>query len=537
MAQALSAYELSRAENIKANQQMLHALGLEAVVEKAPRASANKPSRPPPPPPSRASGRVASLAKPNYVASGLALDAPGALDERGGGGLRRRRALSTPQFGSDRERSAYGAAAQAVAETCKACGHGSAFLIWMTESKVSGGFWCSLPVGFYEAHMPAYDVPVLLEGEGGDAWEVRYLARGGFSGGWRGYAIDQRIAAGDTVMFEVQDAEGAEAGEVRRMRTRVFRGGGVAGGDNWPARLVKGVHTSSVAAKRAMRDAKKPPPSRTKAPTPKASAASKKAPSSISKPRAGGGDGEYALDAILGLAVAAEGGPLALVRWEADEVEDSWEPFSEVAHCSDELGVFVRSRLEEGPAACTFPSLRALWTRLCRRFAADVAVAWNPASSISAIATATAAKPSSAAGTAKPKPATSKPSTAAKPAAAARLAAAKRPVSCAPAAMAGEKRLKRNQGGMTGGAVVAQSAATCPADGAPNGDGGNPVVGDPHALVGARIDIWWDGDGRWYGGHVAEYRPSSRAHVVHYDDGDVKPHVLDDEMAWRRASR
>jgi len=43
---------------------------------------------------------------------------------------------------------------------------------------------------------------------GGEEWEVMWMNRsktggtGGFSGGWRGFAIDQKLASGDAVVFK-----------------------------------------------------------------------------------------------------------------------------------------------------------------------------------------------------------------------------------------------------------------------------------------------------------------------------------------------
>ena len=43
---------------------------------------------------------------------------------------------------------------------------------------------------------------------GSEEWEVVWMNRsktgssGGFSGGWRGFAIDQRLASGDAVVFK-----------------------------------------------------------------------------------------------------------------------------------------------------------------------------------------------------------------------------------------------------------------------------------------------------------------------------------------------
>ena len=52
----------------------------------------------------------------------------------------------------------------------------------------------------------------------GEAWEVIWLPRpsgAGLSGGWRGFAIDQRIALGDAVVFEKMPG--------LRVKVKIFR--------------------------------------------------------------------------------------------------------------------------------------------------------------------------------------------------------------------------------------------------------------------------------------------------------------------------
>ena len=60
-------------------------------------------------------------------------------------------------------------------------------------------------------------------------------------------------------------------------------------------------------------------------------------------------------------------------------------------------------------------------------------------------------------------------------------------------------------------------------------------VSDPGALVGRRVEIYWDGDRRHYSGRVLGFDDTSRQHSVQYDDGDEDPYDEDllGTSAWR----
>lgn len=90
----------------------------------------------------------------------------------------------------------------------------------MSSSQVSGGFWCQLPRGFHDHFLYITDhtnIVLLHECWGKEhGWEVVYLNRTekqkcqgghscGFSGGWRGFAIDQRLYPNDSVVLEKVD--------------------------------------------------------------------------------------------------------------------------------------------------------------------------------------------------------------------------------------------------------------------------------------------------------------------------------------------
>ena len=49
------------------------------------------------------------------------------------------------------------------------------------------------------------------------------------------------------------------------------------------------------------------------------------------------------------------------------------------------------------------------------------------------------------------------------------------------------------------------------------------------ALIGRRIKVYWEGDGKWFKGRVASYDPEDEVHTVVYDDGDQRYYTLFDE--------
>jgi len=49
---------------------------------------------------------------------------------------------------------------------------------------------------------------------------------------------------------------------------------------------------------------------------------------------------------------------------------------------------------------------------------------------------------------------------------------------------------------------------------------------DPEALVGTRVRVWWEGNGRWFSGKVHRYNAATWEHLVLYDDADRKWYVL-----------
>lgn len=63
--------------------------------------------------------------------------------------------------------------------------------------------------------LPPYKCNITLECCG-EEWDVVWMgARNGFSGGWRGFAIDQRLTEGDAVVFKKEDG--------LKLRVTIFR--------------------------------------------------------------------------------------------------------------------------------------------------------------------------------------------------------------------------------------------------------------------------------------------------------------------------
>ncbi|KAF6263143.1 hypothetical protein COO60DRAFT_510252 [Scenedesmus sp. NREL 46B-D3] len=102
----------------------------------------------------------------------------------------------------------------------------------MSASQVSGGFWCQLPIDLgpyygtdkqqhkrmltlhcYDKAQQDPDDFMHARPGSSTAWPVVHLPKGesscGLSGGWRGFAIDQRIFPNDTVVFACLDNEPA----------------------------------------------------------------------------------------------------------------------------------------------------------------------------------------------------------------------------------------------------------------------------------------------------------------------------------------
>lgn len=65
----------------------------------------------------------------------------------------------------------------------------------------------ALPTPFYTAHLPPKDTIMVLETKTGEQYEAKYLARHfRLSGGWRKFARDNKLEAGDVVVFTLVEA-------------------------------------------------------------------------------------------------------------------------------------------------------------------------------------------------------------------------------------------------------------------------------------------------------------------------------------------
>lgn len=113
----------------------------------------------------------------------------------------------------------------------------------MMSSHVSGGFWCQAPMPasvaldgckgtvHYELgdegqafqHLPASEFNNAVKNSCPATWDVIWLPRAkgggvGFSGNWRGFAIDQQLKVGDVILWELLPSK-------RTFRVYIFRAG------------------------------------------------------------------------------------------------------------------------------------------------------------------------------------------------------------------------------------------------------------------------------------------------------------------------
>ena len=122
-----------------------------------------------------------------------------------------------------------------VADSAVAAGRspaGPAFVKLMLPSHVAGGYWLQAPFGLAD-FLPATTCGVVLACDGEEwktTWLVRSANNGSLSGGWRGFAVDQRLAVGDALTFTKEPGLRLRV-TVHRARRFESRDGGDDGGD------------------------------------------------------------------------------------------------------------------------------------------------------------------------------------------------------------------------------------------------------------------------------------------------------------------
>lgn len=78
-----------------------------------------------------------------------------------------------------------------------------AFIKPLLHSHTAGGFWMGLSSSFCKEHLPIEDERLMLEANDME-WECVYLAyKGGLSGGWRSFSIDNLLRDQDCCIFEL----------------------------------------------------------------------------------------------------------------------------------------------------------------------------------------------------------------------------------------------------------------------------------------------------------------------------------------------
>ena len=109
---------------------------------------------------------------------------------------------------------------------------GPAFVKLMLPSHVAGGYWLQAPFGLAD-FLPATTCGVILACDGEEwktTWLVRSANNGSLSGGWRGFAVDQRLAVGDALTFTKEPGLRLRV-TVHRARRFESRDDGDDGGD------------------------------------------------------------------------------------------------------------------------------------------------------------------------------------------------------------------------------------------------------------------------------------------------------------------
>ncbi|KNA12124.1 hypothetical protein SOVF_128700 isoform A [Spinacia oleracea] len=78
------------------------------------------------------------------------------------------------------------------------------FVKALVKSHVTGCFWMRLPAPFCQTHLPVIDTFFTLETHSKKLYKAKYLAsRQGLSGGWKGFAVSERLLEGDALVFHL----------------------------------------------------------------------------------------------------------------------------------------------------------------------------------------------------------------------------------------------------------------------------------------------------------------------------------------------
>lgn len=224
---SLSAYEQQRNANIAANNQRLKELGLIGM-----RLCASEPAKPPvratpvkrklqSPPRTERVLRARSSIKPTLYSNGDDDDRP----------ARRKGKVIIVDDDADEERLVQLGALPDVVLEAEEAGEivpqrgGAVYVKAMMPSHVSGGYWLQAPPGLMGV-MPSVTCDIILR-VGSSLWEVRWLLRdkqagAGLSGGWRGFAVDQRLCVGDSVLFQQRDPSNPRVLDVHVFRKHLL---------------------------------------------------------------------------------------------------------------------------------------------------------------------------------------------------------------------------------------------------------------------------------------------------------------------------
>ena len=74
-------------------------------------------------------------------------------------------------------------------------------------------------------------------------------------------------------------------------------------------------------------------------------------------------------------------------------------------------------------------------------------------------------------------------------------------------------------------------------DKAPQEEKANAELAVDKAAVGERVEVYWDGNDKWFKGEVKDYAPTTQKHLVKYEDNDTQWLILAQEEQLRPLRR